>query len=116
MAAGLPVDSAPSAAAEGIGRRMPARIWLGRLCLAAMVLLSAVDIAAAQAKRVLLLHSYGPYFAPWNAISSRMREEIRKQSPYPIDFYETSLQTERFGEPQNERLYLGHLRELFEGR
>jgi signal transduction histidine kinase len=92
------------------------RVWIGRVCVAAAVLLGAMDFAAAQPKRILLMHSFGPTFGPWNVISARMREEIRKQSPYPIDFYETSLQGDRFGERQNEQPYREYLNGLFEGR
>ncbi|HWP17146.1 MAG TPA: ATP-binding protein, partial [Xanthobacteraceae bacterium] len=80
------------------------------------LVLAVTHLAAAQPKRILLVHSFGPNFGPWNAISARMREEVRKQSPYPIDFYETSLQGERLGEGQNEGSYLDYLNGLFEGR
>ena len=90
--------------------------WLGRMCAAVALVLAATHLAAAQPKRILLVHSFGPNFGPWNAISARMREEVRKQSPYPIDFYETSLQGERLGEGQNEGSYLDYLNGLFEGR
>jgi signal transduction histidine kinase len=100
----------------GLRGAMFLRVWLGRFCVAAALLLAATDFAAAQPKRILLMHSFGPTFGPWNVISARMREEIRKQSPYPIDFYETSLQGDRFGERQNEGPYLEYLNGLFEGR
>jgi len=86
------------------------------MCAAVALVLAATHLAAAQPKRILLVHSFGPNFGPWNAISARMREEVRKQSPYPIDFYETSLQGERLGEGQNEGSYLDYLNGLFEGR
>lgn len=80
------------------------------------MVLAAIDIAAAQPKRVLLLHSFGPNFGPWNAISAKLREELRNQSPSPIDLYENSLQGERYGEPQGERRFLDYLHALFEDR
>ena len=54
------------------------RNWLAQLFLTGLMLLAAIDIAAAQPKRVLMLHSFGPNFGPWNAISARLREELRK--------------------------------------
>ena len=81
-----------------------------------MVLLAAIEIAAAQPKRVFLLHSFGPNFGPWNAISARLREELRKQSPAPIDLYENSLQAERSGDRPGERRLLAYLNGLFEDR
>ena len=92
------------------------RTWLGRICLTAMVLLAAIDIASAQPKRILLLHSFGPNFGPWNVISARLREELKTQSPYTIDLYENSLQGDRFGEKDNERPFLDYLNGLFQER
>jgi len=89
---------------------------VARFCLATLLLLGAIEIAAAQPKRVLLMHSFGPTFGPWNAISARIREELRKQSPYPIDLYEASLQGERFTETPDQGPFLDYLRGLFEGR
>src|SRR5689334_4099938 len=100
----------------GFARGMFSRLWLIRLCLPAMVLLAAIEIAAAQPKRILLMHSFGPTFGPWNAISARIREELRKQSPYPVDLYEASLQGERLAEAPNQGPFLDYLRALFEGR
>src|SRR5438270_11550968 len=115
MAAGLRVDTAQGAFAKasGIAGGMFSRICLGRLCLAALILLSAVGVAPAQPKRALLLHSFGPHFGPWNAISARLREELRKQSPGPRDLYESALEGERFGEPPTERPFLDYLHGLF---
>src|ERR1044072_6391868 len=90
--------------------------WLGRLCVVAILLLALKDFAARDAQRILLMHSFGPTFAPWNAISARLRDELRKQSPYPVDSYEASLQGERFAETPDQAPFLDYLRGLFEGR
>src|ERR1051325_10690069 len=95
---------------------MVLRAGLGRLCGAVALLLAMTAIAAAQPKRILLMHSFGPTFGPWNAISARIREELRKQSPYPVDLYEASLQGERFAETPDQGPFLDYLRGLFEGR
>src|ERR1700741_1432064 len=95
---------------------MFSRVWFARILLDCVMVLAAIDIAAAQPKRILVLHSFGPNFGPWNAISARLREELRKQSSSPLDFYENSLQGERFGEPQGERRFLDYLNGLFEDR
>jgi signal transduction histidine kinase len=80
------------------------------------MLLSAIGFAAAQPKRILLLHTFGPTFGPWNAISGRLREELRKQSPYPVDLYEASLQGERFADSPDQGPFLDYLRGLFQTR
>ena len=54
---------------------------------AALLLSTALQAAAGEPRRVLLLHSYGPHFAPWSAVSGRFREELIKQSPNAIDLY-----------------------------
>src|ERR1051325_6663134 len=95
---------------------MVLRAGLGRLCGAVALLLAMTAIAAAQPKRILLMHSFGPTFGPWNAISGRLREELRQQSPYPVDLYEASLQGERFAEAPDQGPFLDYLRGLFEGR
>jgi len=95
---------------------MVLKAWLGGLCLAAMLLVGAFGAAAAEPKRILLLHSFGPTFGPWNAISARIREELRNQSPYSVDLYEASLQGERFAEAPDQGPFLDYLRGLFERR
>jgi signal transduction histidine kinase len=95
-----------------------ARLLLG---LAALLWLyggiaSAQDKLVDPLRRVLLLHSFGPHFAPWNAIASRLREELIKQSPNPIDLYETALEGDRFGPSPDQAVFVDHLRALFAQR
>jgi signal transduction histidine kinase len=73
--------------------------WMRQICLAGMLLLALANpVGAVEPDRVLLLHSFGPDFSPWNTITPPFRERLRKLSPRPIDLYEASLQSERFGE------------------
>jgi hypothetical protein len=63
------------------------------------------------------LHSFGPYFAPWNAVAGRFREELFKQPHEPIDLYETALEGARFSEGSaNQRPFLEYLGALFAKR
>jgi signal transduction histidine kinase len=72
--------------------------WIRRICFGGMCLLILAKSAdAADSDRVLLLHSFGPDFSPWNTITPPFREALRKLAPNPIDLYEASLQAERFG-------------------
>src|SRR5436190_4165860 len=94
-------------------------MWGHRRTIAAgvvLILFALLGSAAAQPRRVLVLHSFGPYFAPWNEIAGRFREGLLKQSPYAIDLYEASLQTERFDSSQDQQPFLDYLRALFAGR
>jgi hypothetical protein len=82
----------------------------------ALIFFTLLGSAAAEPRRVLILHSFGPYFAPWNEIAGRFREGLLEQSPYAIDLYEASLQTERFEPSQDQEPFLDYLRALFAGR
>jgi len=81
--------------------------------LATITLLAAIQTATAAPRRVLLLHSFGPHFAPWNQIAARLREELIKQSPDPVDLYEASLQFGRRAPPQDQAPFVGYIGALF---
>ncbi len=84
-----------------------------RLFLSVFVLFFAVTGEAfSEPRRVLLLHSFGRDFAPWNEYARTFREELSRQSPEPIDLYEASLATARFPD-QEERPFVEYLRALF---
>jgi hypothetical protein len=83
---------------------------------AALLLSTALQAAADEPRRVLLLHSYGPHFAPWSAVSGRFREELIKQSPNAIDLYEASLETARLAQAPDEIPLVEYLRSLYAGR
>src|SRR5687767_13084819 len=87
----------------------------GRAWLAGILLLAALEAAAAQPRRVLVLHSFGPHFAPWNVLATRFREELIRQSPDPIDFYEVSLQFGRDRQLRDEGPFIDYLLALFGG-
>jgi PAS domain S-box-containing protein len=95
--------------------KLPRRLWrpLGRASLAGIFLLALLEAAEAQPRRVLLLQSYGPHFQPWSIIASQFREELLRQSPYGIDLYEASLQSERFEPSHEQKPFLDYLRALF---
>ena len=91
-------------------------------CLAVTVLVgSALPVSSRDAtigppRRVLLLHSLGPHFPPWYTITRRFRQELRDQSPHPIDLYEASLQSYRFGSAEGQRPFIEYLHALFAER
>src|SRR5215510_16598879 len=92
--------------------------WFSRVGMAAIALLLSATLQplASEPRRVLLLHSYGPYFAPWSAVSGRFREELMKKSPHAIDLYEASLDTARLAQPPDEVPFVEYLRSLFSAR
>jgi hypothetical protein len=88
------------------------------LCLIAF-LVSLLDTHGGEAprvKRVLILHSFGRDFAPFNAVSSAFRTELAQQSTTPVEFLEASLETARFAEGGSEGPFVEYLRALFAER
>jgi signal transduction histidine kinase len=85
------------------------RGWL----TAIMLVFAAISPAAAEPKRVLLLHSFGPQFVPWVFFAGQFREELFKQSPDKIDLYEASLEGARFQQPDEQRPIVDYLVALF---
>jgi len=84
-----------------------------RVFLSAVVLLlSMTGAARSEPKRVLLLHSFGRDFAPWNEYARTIREELERQSPVPVDIFETSLATARFPD-EAEGPFVDYLSTLF---
>jgi hypothetical protein len=78
-----------------------------------MLIFAAISPAAAEPKRVLLLHSFGPQFVPWVFFAGQFREELFKQSPDKIDLYEASLEGSRFQQPDEQRPIVDYLVALF---
>ena len=85
------------------------RIWLALTVL----LFAATTTAAAEPKRVLILHSFGPQFVPWVFFSGQFREELFKLSPDKVDLYEASLEGARFQELDEQRPVIEYLTALF---
>jgi len=79
-------------------------------------LLFVLGPAAAQPRRVLLLHSFGPHFAPWSYVSGQFREALIRQSPDVIDLFEASLESARFMQFDDHAPVVEYLRSLFAGR
>src|SRR5260370_35755584 len=85
------------------------RGWLALM----MLIFAAISPAAAEPKRVLLLHSFGPQFVPWVFFAGQFREELFKQSPDKIDLYEASLEGSRFQQPGEQGPIVDYLVALF---
>src|SRR5262245_55814522 len=68
---------------------------------------------AAEPKRVMLLHSFGPDVKPWSDYARAIRAELIRQSPWPLDLYEFSLVTARFSDENPEIPFVSYLSALF---
>jgi signal transduction histidine kinase len=72
---------------------------------------------ADEAKRVLLLHSYGSRFAPFESFASALRHDLSRQAPWALDFHEAAVATERVAEPADgSEPFARYLLALFEDR
>src|SRR4051812_22917771 len=63
-----------------------------RCCLVLLVCLVGVANAAAagEHKRVMILHSFGREFKPWNEYAKAIRAELEQQSSWTLDVEEHS--------------------------
>src|SRR5580765_7469372 len=72
-----------------------------------------VEAPAAESKRVVLLHSFGRDFKPWRETALALREELERQSRWPIDLIDQSLASARFGGETAEGPFVNYLAELY---
>ncbi len=71
---------------------------------------------AAQPKKILFLHSFGPNFQPWATWSREIGRELNRQSPWPLDIQEQSLVTARGGDDPSEAKFAEYLGVLYAQR
>ena len=89
------------------------------LCLlfaAVLFMLAMTEAATAESKRVMLLHSFGKEFKPWSEYAKTIRDELNRQSPWPLDITEQSLITARSSDEDPETPFVEYLRALFAKR
>ena len=90
---------------------------LSTVVIAFLVASFACSVArAAEPKRVMLLHSFGRDFKPWSEYAKAIREELDRQSPWPLDITEHSLVTARSSDEDPEVPFVEYLRALFAKR
>jgi signal transduction histidine kinase len=91
--------------------------WLRLLAVVGWTLLASAGAfgAEANAKRVLIIHSFGRDFAPYDTIASVFRTELARRSPQPIIFLEANLDAGRRASAQEERAFLDYLGTRFAG-
>ena len=82
--------------------------WVLGLALTLPMLVMSVA-EAAEAKHLLIIHSFGRDYAPFNAVGLALRSDLAKQLRQPVVFRDVSLDIERFGVPQKERALLEYL-------
>jgi hypothetical protein len=90
--------------------------WWSRFACLALVALGPISVDAAEPKRVLVLHSFGQNFAPWNEYARQIRAELVRQNDGPVDVYEATLSTARSADEDAEGPFAEYLRSLFANR
>ena len=71
---------------------------------------------AAQPKKILLLHTFGPNFEQGAAWSREIQRELNKQSPWPLNIQEQSLVTALDGDDAAEAKFVEYLKALYAQR
>src|SRR6476646_9918753 len=61
------------------------------LLLALAMLIAWWDAAAAEPKKVVLLHSFGRDFKPWGEYARAIRTELERRSPWQLEISDHSL-------------------------
>jgi signal transduction histidine kinase len=69
--------------------------------------------AEPQAKRVLMLHSFGLRFRPWTEYAQIIRSEISRRSEGPVDFHDHSLVTARLADEKSDGPFVEYLHALY---
>jgi signal transduction histidine kinase len=83
------------------------------LAAIALLLFGALETAAAGAKKVVLLHSFGQDFKPWSEYARTIRSELQRQSPWQLDITDHSLVSARSSNVDPEVPFAAYLRALF---
>jgi signal transduction histidine kinase len=78
-----------------------------------LAILWASAAAAAEPKRIVLLHSFGREFKPWSEYAKSVRSELERQSPWQLDITDHSLVTARSGDEEAEPHFVAYLDTLF---
>ena len=92
---------------------MKGRAFARYVIAVAVCLLALLNAAAAEHKRVMILHSVGREFRPWNEYAKDIRAELDRQSPWPLDVQEHSLVLARSDDPNPETPFVEYLRTLY---
>ncbi|QQO37205.1 sensor histidine kinase [Bradyrhizobium diazoefficiens] len=94
--------------------RWLAAAWLFLAAVVATAIsAAAADGASPELKRIVIFNSYGQNFKPWRDYSTALRQELERQSRWPIDIQDFSVATARFEDRNVEAEFADYLRALF---
>jgi signal transduction histidine kinase len=84
--------------------------------MAILLLLVTGSMAAAEPKRIFVLHSFGSEYAAFSDLPGSFREALEREWPGPLDFFEVSLELARFAETDEQGPFADYLSALFAQR
>ena len=88
-------------------------ICLGSICFLLAFILAGSPVIAAEPKRVMLLHSFGPDFMPWSDYARAIRAELHRQTSWPLDVTEHALIAARFSGDDPDAPFVEYLGALY---
>jgi PAS domain S-box-containing protein len=88
-------------------------VWQSCFLGALLAVLAAGGAVGAAPKQVLLLHSFGREFAPFNTVSESFRTELGQQLNDPVEFHDVALESARFEGEAPEGPLVDYLTALF---
>lgn len=86
------------------------------LLVAAALMSLCSEGAASDHKQIMILHSIGREFRPWNEYARAMRAEFARQSSWQLDIQEHSLVAARSTDTHPEAQFIEYLRALYSGQ
>jgi signal transduction histidine kinase/ABC-type uncharacterized transport system substrate-binding protein len=85
-----------------------------KYCLAvAAFLLTMINAAVAEPKRIVVLHSYSQNSKPWSEYSKAFRQELDRQSHWPVIIQDFSVVTAFADDEETEHKFAEYLSALF---
>jgi signal transduction histidine kinase len=75
-----------------------------------------LNAASADPKQIVILHSYGQDFKPWSNYAKALRQELDRQSSWPLDIQDFSVITARDHDRNAETQFAEYLNALFAKR
>jgi signal transduction histidine kinase len=87
--------------------------WAAALLLEFVALCTPLGAIAAEAKRALLLHSYGREFAPYEAFLATFRVKLTQGSSEPLAIYDAALDAEHASGSDDPQPFLNLLDHRF---
>jgi signal transduction histidine kinase/ABC-type uncharacterized transport system substrate-binding protein len=92
-------------------------IWRLFLLLSIVLLMqTTANAAEPEAKRVMILHSFGNDFRPWGEYARAIRSELTRQTRWPLDIQDHSLLTARSSDENPEGPFVDYLTALYAKR